>query len=135
MSRDAARIGEVEQFPFTAELVVERYLNGVRIDTFLAHHFRNYTPFRIQRMVGAGLVKIFGTTVEIDVRVEQGDEISIQLVEPPDKLHGPEELPLEIVHEDPWIVIVDKPAGQIVHPAGLHAAGREIGRASCRERV
>jgi 23S rRNA pseudouridine1911/1915/1917 synthase len=114
---------EVHRFPFTAELIVERYLHGVRIDTFLAHHFRNYTPFRIQRMVRAGLVKIHGTTVEIDERVSEGDEVSIRLIEPPDKIHRPEDLPLEIVYEDPWIIIVDKPAGQIVHPAGRMQSG------------
>jgi 23S rRNA pseudouridine1911/1915/1917 synthase len=108
----------VHRFPFTAELIVERYLGGVRIDTFLAHHFRNYTPFRIQRMVRAGQVKIHGVTVEIEERVSEGDDVSIRLIEPPDKLHRPEELPLEIIYEDPWMIVVDKPAGQIVHPAG-----------------
>jgi 23S rRNA pseudouridine1911/1915/1917 synthase len=123
MSREPARIEGVDHFPFTAELIVERYLSGVRIDTFLAHHFRNYTPFRIQRMVRAGQVKIFGTTVEIDERVSEGDEIHIRLIEPPDKLHRPEPLPLEIIYEDPWIIVVDKPAGQIVHPAGRLQTG------------
>jgi 23S rRNA pseudouridine1911/1915/1917 synthase len=113
----------VPRFPFTAELIVERYLHGVRIDTFLAHHFRNYTPFRIQRMVRAGLVKIHGTTVEIEERVSERDEVTIRLLEPPDKLHRPEELPVEIVYEDPWIIVVDKPAGQIVHPAGRMQTG------------
>jgi 23S rRNA pseudouridine1911/1915/1917 synthase len=113
----------VHRFPFTAELIVERYLNGVRIDTFLAHHFRNYTPYRIQRMVRAGQVKLHGTTVEIDERVSEGDSVSIRLIEPPDKLHRPESLPLEIIYEDPWMIVVDKPAGQIVHPAGRLQSG------------
>ncbi len=55
----------VAAFPFIAELVVERYLSGVRIDSFLVRHFRNYTPWRLQRIVTAGQVKIDGTTVEI----------------------------------------------------------------------
>ena len=47
----------ITQVPFTAEVTVERYLSGVRIDSFLLRHFRNYTPFRMQRMVRAGLAR------------------------------------------------------------------------------
>ena len=105
-------------FPFTAELVVERYLSGVRIDTFLARHFRNYTPWKLQRIVAAGQVKLDGNTVEIAERVYQGDTVSIGLIEPPDKVHRPQPLPVDIVYEDAWLIVVDKPPGQIVHPAG-----------------
>jgi 23S rRNA pseudouridine1911/1915/1917 synthase len=108
----------VDAFPFTAELVVERYLSGVRIDSFLARHFRNYTPWRLQRMVAAGQVKIDGTTVDIEKRVYQGDTVRVRLIEPPDKLHRPQPLPLDIVYEDAWLIVVDKPPGQIIHPAG-----------------
>ncbi len=108
----------VTPFPFSAELVVERYLSGVRIDSFLAKHFRNYTPWRLQRLVTAGQVKIVGNTVEITERVYYGDSVSVRLIEPPDKLHRPQALPLEIVYEDAWLIVVDKPPGQIVHPAG-----------------
>jgi 23S rRNA pseudouridine1911/1915/1917 synthase len=110
-------------FPYTTELIVERYLDGVRVDTFLAHHFRNYTPFRIQRIVRAGQVKIDCATVGIVERVYYGDTVNVRLLEPPDKLHRPEQLPLAIVFEDPWIIVVDKPAGQIVHPAGYCQTG------------
>ncbi len=105
-------------FPFTAELVVERYLSGVRIDTFLARHFRNYTPWKLQRIVAAGQVKLDGNTVEIAERVYQGDTVSIRLIEPPDKVHRPQPLPVDIVYEDAWLIVVDKPPGQITHPAG-----------------
>jgi 23S rRNA pseudouridine1911/1915/1917 synthase len=108
----------VSPFPFTAELVVERYLSGVRVDTFLSRHFRNYTPWRLQRIVAAGQVKIDGNTVEIEERVYQGDTVSIRLIEPPDKIHRPQALPLNIVYEDAWLIVVDKPPGQITHPAG-----------------
>ena len=99
------------------------YLGGVRVDSFLLRHFRNYTPFRMQRMVRAGQVKIDAATVGLDQRVYPGDTVTIRLIEPPDKLHRPERLPLSILYEDPWLVVVDKPAGQIVHPAGRLQSG------------
>jgi 23S rRNA pseudouridine1911/1915/1917 synthase len=108
----------VTSFPFTAELIVERYLSGVRVDSFLARHFRNYTPYRLQRLVAAGQVKIDGTTVDIKERVYHGDTVSVRLIEPPDRVHPPEPLPLDIVYEDAWMIVVDKPPGQITHPAG-----------------
>jgi 23S rRNA pseudouridine1911/1915/1917 synthase len=108
----------VPSFPFTAELIVERYLSGVRVDSFLARHFRNYTPWRLQRIVAAGQVKIDCTTVDIEERVYQGDTVSVRLIEPPDKVHRPQALPLDIVYEDAWLIVVDKPPGQITHPAG-----------------
>jgi 23S rRNA pseudouridine1911/1915/1917 synthase len=108
----------VSQFPFTAELIVERYLSGVRIDSFLARHFRNYTPWRLQRIVAAGQVKIDGNTADIEERVYEGDRVGVRLIEPPDKIHRPQELPLDIVYEDAWLIVVDKPPGQITHPAG-----------------
>jgi 23S rRNA pseudouridine1911/1915/1917 synthase len=113
----------VSFFPFTAELIVERYLNGIRIDSFLVQHFRNYTPFRMQRIVRAGQVRIDSNPARIDERVYHGDRVRVRLVEPPDKLHRPEPLPLAIVFEDPWIIVVDKPPGQIVHPAGRLQTG------------
>src|SRR4051812_37527831 len=104
------------EYPFSAELTVENYLHGVRIDSFLARHFRNYTPFRMQRFVRARQVKIDSVTAEPEDRVRVGQTVSVQLIEPPDKLLEPQELPLEILYEDPWIIVVNKPVGQVAHP-------------------
>ncbi len=108
---------------FTAEITVERYLQGVRIDSFLLRHFRNYTPFKIQRMVRAGLVRVDGISVPMEFRVRRGQHVAITLAEPPDKLLAAEPAPLAIVYEDPWLMVIDKPAGQIAHPVGMHNTG------------
>jgi len=109
--------------PFTAELVVEAYLSGVRIDSFLTRHFRNYTPFRMQRIVRAGQVRVNGTIVEGSCRVFRGQQVRVRLVEPPDKLLDPEPLPLEVIYEDPWLVVINKPAGWVTHPVGEFQTG------------
>jgi 23S rRNA pseudouridine1911/1915/1917 synthase len=110
-------------FPFTAELVVEAYLSGARIDSFLTRHFRNYSPFRMQRIVRAGQVRVNRTIVEGTCRVFRGQQVRVRLIEPPDKLLDPEPLPLEIIYEDPWLVVVNKPAGCVAHPVGEFQAG------------
>lgn len=108
---------------FTAELTVEPYLHGVRIDTFLERHFRNYTSFRLQRMVAAGLVAVNAARAAPDTRVFRGQHVAVRLVEPPDKLLDAEPLPLDVLFEDPWLVVVNKPAGQITHPVGEYQTG------------
>jgi len=110
-------------YPFSAELVVEPYLRGVRIDSFLVRHFRNYTPYRMQRLVRAGQVRIEGVLAESDSRVYPGQTVSVRLLEPPDHLLPPEPRDLEIIYEDSWLIVVNKPADLVVHPCGNYVTG------------
>lgn len=110
-------------YPFTAELVVESYLQGVRIDTFLTKHFRNYSPFRMQRLVRAGQVRIEGMIAETDDRVHPGQTVQVRLLEPPDHLLPPEPRDLNILYEDDWIIVLNKPADLVVHPCGMYVSG------------
>lgn len=110
-------------YPFTADLTVENYLHGVRIDSFLIKHFRNYTPFRMQRMVRAGQVRIEGAVAEGSSRVYRGQSVQVRLIEPPDHLLPPEPKPLEILFEDRWLIVLNKPADVVVHPCGNYVTG------------
>jgi 23S rRNA pseudouridine1911/1915/1917 synthase len=111
------------EYPFTAELTVESYLHGVRIDSFLVRHFRNYTPYRMQRLVRAGKVRIEGVTAETDDRVYKGQTVEVKLVEPPDHLLPPEPRELEILFEDSWLIVINKPPDMVVHPCGNYVSG------------
>src|SRR4051794_37571804 len=81
-----------------AELTVESYLSGVRIDSFLIKHFRNYTAFRMQRMFRAGCASIDGVRVDLEARVFRGQRVKISLPAPPEKLLEPQPLPLDILY-------------------------------------
>ena len=100
------------------EFIVESFLSGSRIDTFLARHLRNYTSWRLHRLVAAGLAAIDDHPAEPPDRVFTGQHVRIRLVEPPDRLLDPCPAALNIVHEDPWLIVVDKPAGLVAHPVG-----------------
>lgn len=100
------------------EFVVEPYLHGSRIDRFLAKHLRNYTTFRLHRAIVAGCVESESGVVDDGYRVRRGESIRVRLVEPPDKLLPSDDRPLEVVFEDAWLVVVNKPAGVIVHQVG-----------------
>ncbi len=104
--------------PFFAELIVESFLSGKRIDSFLVKHFRNYSPYRVQRIVRAGEVRINDVVADNDSRVYLNQRVTVRLIEPPDRLLPPTPGPLHILYEDSWLMVVVKPAGQIAHPAG-----------------
>ncbi len=105
------------------EFIVDRSLRGIRIDSFLVRHLRNYTPWRMQRIVAAGGVRINNAVAEQTDRIFTGQTVSIRLIEPPDKLLAPEKLDLEVIYQDDWIMVVNKPADLIVHPVGDEQAG------------
>jgi 23S rRNA pseudouridine1911/1915/1917 synthase len=106
-----------------ATLTVEGYLSGCRVDTFLAKHFRSYTPWRMHRMVRAGLVTVEGTVAVPERRVFTDQTVTVRLLEPPDNLMPAEEISFGIVFEDQWLLIVNKPAGLIIHPTGQNPSG------------
>ncbi|MEZ6038936.1 MAG: RluA family pseudouridine synthase [Planctomycetaceae bacterium] len=105
-------------YPLTVSFTVEPYLSGVRIDSFLSKHLRNYTTWRLHQMVAAGLATINELPAEPIARVFADQVIGIRLVEPPDKLLSPYSCELKVVYEDPWIVVIDKQAGLVAHPVG-----------------
>ena len=100
------------------QFIVERYLSGVRVDSFLARHLRNYTSWRLHRMVCAGAVMISDVQAEPQQRVYRGQVVSIRLLEPPDKLLSPSPVKFGVVYEDLWLLVIDKPVGLVAHPVG-----------------
>ncbi len=110
-------IGGVDGPP-VCEFVVETFFRGKRIDTFLGKHLRNYSPFRLQRMIKAGCVTVNDVPIENEYRVRPNELVRIRLVSPPDHVAVPASMPLEIIYEDPWLIAVNKPPGQIAHPGG-----------------
>ncbi len=109
--------------PYSAELIVEAELHGVRIDSFLVRHFRNYTSWRMQRIVSAGQVRINHVVASTTQRVFGGEMVHVRLIEPPDKLLPAEPVSFRLVYEDPWLLVVDKPAGIVAHPTGDFQSG------------
>lgn len=104
--------------PPECEFTVEWFLNSKRIDRFLNRHLRNWSPWRIQRMVQSGCVWVNDAPATIDYRVRPNDRVRIRLVSPPDRSPVPQPIPVEVLHEDPWLIAVNKPSGQMAHPGG-----------------
>ncbi|MEP3479245.1 MAG: RluA family pseudouridine synthase [Fuerstiella sp.] len=105
------------------EFIVQPADHGRRIDAFLARHLRNHTSWRLHRLVGEGLAFVDGLPCEMAQRVFRGQAVQIRLVEAPDKLLEAECLAFDVLYEDPWMLVVNKPAGMVAHPIGQFQSG------------
>lgn len=95
-----------------------------RIDLFLTHHIENTTRSKIQKAIDAGLVKVNGVVVKSNYNVKPFDKIeAIQIISPRPENVEPEEIPLDIVYEDDYLIVVNKPAGMVAHPAYANYTG------------
>jgi len=90
---------------------------GKRLDIFLAARESSLSRSQIKRMIEDGSVLVNGNTVKAGYSLKRGDSVSLTPKEPAVLETQPQDLPLEILFEDSSIVVVDKPAGMVVHPA------------------
>ncbi|HXD34289.1 MAG TPA: RluA family pseudouridine synthase [Pyrinomonadaceae bacterium] len=88
-----------------------------RLDAFLAARIEGWSRARLQRLIEDGDVLVSGRTSKGAYKLKAGDEIEVELIPRDVSSFAPEDLPLEIVYEDEDIVVVNKAAGIVVHPA------------------
>jgi len=97
---------------------------GQRLDRFLAQNCHGLSRSRIGALMREGRVSgPRGTLVEADYRVKPGDAFVVDVPEPAPSKPAGENVALSIVHEDRHLIVIDKPAGMVVHPAAGHANG------------
>jgi 23S rRNA pseudouridine1911/1915/1917 synthase len=96
---------------------------GARLDRFLVAVLPERSRSQIQRLIKDGHVRVSGREAKPNQPVKTGQEIAIDIPEPIDATPQPEALPLPVIYQDRDVVVVDKPAGMVVHPAAGHASG------------
>ena len=96
---------------------------GLRLDLFLAARETKLSRVQIQRAVTEGLVWINERPTKAGRRVKAGDIVAIRLPEAKPSGVLPEAIPLPILYEDSSLLVLDKPAGLVVHPAAGHPGG------------
>lgn len=95
-----------------------------RIDIFLASSVENATRSKVQKLIESGNVTVNGKRIKSSYLVLPGDIIeAIHPISPRPELVEPEEIPLDIVYEDDSIIVVNKPAGMVAHPAYANYTG------------
>ncbi len=89
----------------------------IRIDKYLSEHMNGTSRNRIQNAADAGNIWVNGKSVKNNYKVKPGDVVQVLLDhEPYDSTIQPEDIPLDIVYEDADLMVINKPAGLVVHP-------------------
>lgn len=93
---------------------------GIRLDTYLSQRVFELTRSQIKKLLQEHLILLNHLPSKPAVRLRKGNVVTGS-IPPPRRLDViPQDIPLDILHEDPWIIVVNKPAGMVVHPgAGI----------------
>ena len=105
-------------------IVVDPGQTLLRIDKFLSDRLKNATRSRLQAAADEGKILVNTIPVKSSYKVKPGDEISIVMDYPRRELKIiPEDIPLNIVYEDDSVIVINKPAGLVVHPGHGNYSG------------
>jgi 23S rRNA pseudouridine1911/1915/1917 synthase len=96
---------------------------GVRLDRFLVSVLPQQSRSQIQRLIREGLVRVGGQPARANQPVRADQQVTVEVPTAVAPSLEPEALPLPILYEDGDLIVVDKPAGMVVHPAAGHASG------------
>jgi 23S rRNA pseudouridine1911/1915/1917 synthase len=107
----------------TETITLRVHSSGQRVDKFLAEHSL-LSRSAIQRLARDGHVRVDGAAVEPAYKVREGQELVVDVPEAePDVLLRAEDIAIDVLYEDEDVVVVNKPAGLVVHPAHGHKTG------------
>jgi 23S rRNA pseudouridine1911/1915/1917 synthase len=105
------------------ELVADDEAVGQRLDAWLARRLPALSRSRLQALIDEGHVLLDGTRTRPSVRLRPGQAVRVHVPSPVPAEPQPEDIPIAVVHEDAHLLVVNKPAGLVVHPG----AGRSRG--------
>lgn len=117
----------VQQDMMPLSLEVDSAAHGERLDKLLARHFNEFSRSRIQQWIEDGAVRVDGEPRRAKDSVQMGQRIDIQPQAAPDaQAFTAEDVPLDVVFEDAALVVINKPAGLVVHPAAGNWGGTAL---------
>jgi 23S rRNA pseudouridine1911/1915/1917 synthase len=97
---------------------------GQRLDRFLSEQLPSLSRTRVQALIKEGHARLIGTTIEeVKYRVKPGDRFTLDLPPAVPAALEPQDIPLNIVYEDDSLIVIDKPAGLVVHPGAGNPQG------------
>ncbi|HBN28464.1 MAG TPA: RNA pseudouridine synthase [Clostridiaceae bacterium] len=94
-----------------------------RIDVFLSEKIENMSRSHAQKLIGQNDVLVNGNIVKCNYKIKKNDIVLVTIPEPQKLEVTPEDIDIEILYEDEYLVVVNKPQGMVVHPAAGHSSG------------
>lgn len=106
------------------ELVTGPADGGRRLDAYLAGMVSGVSRTRVQRLLSEGAIRVNGAPCkDKNYRLQPGDRVAVNVPETAPLKLQPEPIPLDIIHEDDDLLVINKPRGMVVHPAPGHPGG------------
>ncbi|MDO4569629.1 MAG: RluA family pseudouridine synthase [Planctomycetia bacterium] len=102
---------------------VEHDQSGWRLDKFLVYHFPDYSRTLLRGAIMSGCVLVDGKQGKPAYKLNPGQMVAILLPERPRETPAAEDIPLDVLYEDSWVVAINKPPGMVTHPARGHWSG------------
>ena len=96
---------------------------GLRLDAFLASQIEGWSRARLQKLIENEDVLVNGKPSKSSYKLREGDDLEIELTAAPTTDFAPENIPIDVVFEDDTLVVANKPAGLVVHPAAGTPSG------------
>jgi 23S rRNA pseudouridine1911/1915/1917 synthase len=96
---------------------------GKRLDAYLAEKIEGWSRSRLQKLIDDGDVSVNENRAKSSYKLRFEDSVEIELAELPVKTFEPENIALEIIYEDDWLAVINKPAGMVVHPGAGVSGG------------
>jgi len=105
------------------QLVVKKKLSSKRIDKYLVSRLQDFSRSHVQRLIKEEAVKVNDVAVKSSYEIKLNDVISIDLPTESDDHITPEDIPLDVIFEDEYLMVLNKSPDTVVHPARGHASG------------
>jgi 23S rRNA pseudouridine1911/1915/1917 synthase len=119
-----AAVPEAPKGPETFEYSVAKSEAGERLDKLVAAQRPDLSRAHIQRLTEEGRLHVNGKQAKAGLKLRGGENITLYIPAPKPLAHlAPENIPLDIIYEDADVIVINKPAGLVVHPAAGHASG------------
>lgn len=94
-----------------------------RLDRFLARELPDFSRAQLKKLIDDGRVTVDDGPSRAAAKLRGGEQVSVAPLDPEPVTAVPQDIPLTVLYEDSDLIVIDKPAGMVVHPAPGHAAG------------
>jgi 23S rRNA pseudouridine1911/1915/1917 synthase len=105
------------------EFVISRKAQGSRLDAHTVVLLPDLSRSLVQKSIEAGKITVNGLPAKASYKVRAGDQVRVESPEPPHPAPLPEDIPLELLYEDEYLALINKPCDMVVHPAKGHWSG------------
>jgi 23S rRNA pseudouridine1911/1915/1917 synthase len=105
------------------DFVISRKAHGSRLDAHIVSLLPDLSRSLIQKSIESGKVTVNGLPAKASYKLRPGDQVRVESPEPPHPMALPEDIPLDVLYEDEYLALINKPCDMVVHPAKGHWSG------------